>query len=493
MIIDAFHRFFFFLSTTEGILLKRIIELIFFTLITYMIVSEFMRTHEKELRYLSIAFAALAFQKFLLSAVFAYEIFGNVSLVVLKPFLPVLEQVLESLAILFLSNAFIFAIFKKIANKSQMFFFRIELIIWAIISIAGEIGWRFYINANPGAEFFDFKGYSVFLIFNIFFLLVPIIYWLSYRKKDIKYRGNIILAFSVYLITWLIRLVNLMFYGGDSPRLLVAEQPFPILSALLFTQIIYLKLVDKATLKEKLRISEQKYETEKRLSKMKDEFVSVVSHELKTPLTSMKLYISLLKDGKFGQTSNEQIKALEVMDEESNRLNFLIDDILNLSRLESGKARLRLENINLYELVQQNNMHYRVAEDKGLKVITLVPKKFYVNVDPDKFKQVFINLLSNAIKYTNKGSITIIAKKSEKYWELNIKDTGMGIEKKYIPKLFDKFYQVEDYMTRTQSGSGLGLAIVKKIVELHKGKIKVESKMGKGSTFTVIIPYQIKV
>ena len=493
MILDALHRFFFFLSTTEGLLLKKSIEMIFFTLITYMVVSEFLRTQERELRYLTIAFGALAFQKFILSMVFAYEVFGNVSLVMLKPMLPVLEQALESLAILLLANAFIFAIFKKIANKGQMFFFRIELIIWAIISIASEIGWRFYIQKNPAAQFVNFSGYSAFLIFNIFFLLIPIVYWLNYKKKDIKYKNNIILAFGVYLITWLIRLVNLLYFGGDSPRLLVAEQPFPILSALLFTQIIYLKLVDKATLKEKLRVSEQKYETEKRLSKMKDEFVSVVSHELKTPLTSMKLYISLLKDGKFGQTSNEQIKALEVMDEESNRLNFLIDDILNLSRLESGKARLRLEKINLYELVQQNNMHYKVAEDRGLKIMTLVPKKFYVNADPDKFKQVFINLLSNAIKYTIKGSITISAKKSEKYWELSVKDTGMGIEKKNIPKLFDKFYQVGDYMTRAQSGSGLGLAIVKKIVELHKGKIKVESKIGKGSTFIVIMPYEIKV
>jgi len=493
MIIDAFHRFFFFLSTTEGLLLKKSIELIFFALITYMIVSEFLRTRERELRYLSIAFAALVFQKFILSAVFAYEVFGDVSLVMLKPVLPVLEQILESLAILLLANAFIFPIFKKIAKKGQMFYFRIEFMVWAIISIIAEISWSFYSARNPTVQFVNFPGYGVFLVFNIIFLIIPIIYWLSYRKKDIKYKNNIMLAFGVYLITWIIRLVNLLFYGGDNPRLLVAEQPFPILSALLFTQIIYLKLVDKATLKQKLRISEQKYETEKRLGKMKDEFVSVVSHELKTPLTSMKLYISLLKDGKFGKTNSEQVKALEIMDEESNRLNFLIEDILNLSKLESGKARLSLQKTNLYELIQQNNMHYKIAEAKGLKVITLVPKKFYINVDPDKFKQVFINLLSNAIKYTNKGSITISAKKSEKYWELRIKDTGMGIEKKYIPRLFDKFYQVGDYMTRTQSGSGLGLAIVKKIVELHKGKIEVKSEIGKGSTFAVIMPYEIKV
>ena len=118
-----------------------------------------------------------------------------------------------------------------------------------------------------------------------------------------------------------------------------------------------------------------------------------------------------------------------------------------------------------------------------------VPKNFMIKVDIDKFKQVLINLISNAIKYTEKnGKITVSAKKSRKSIQIDILDTGKGIPQEDIKKIFDKFYQVEHYMTRKQRGSGLGLAIANEIIKLHKGEIKVRSKIGKGSVFSIIIP-----
>lgn len=112
-----------------------------------------------------------------------------------------------------------------------------------------------------------------------------------------------------------------------------------------------------------------------------------------------------------------------------------------------------------------------------------------ITVDPDKFKQVFINLFSNAVKYTNSGgSVYLDAKKGKTAWEFIVRDTGIGIRKEDGNKIFDKFYQVEDYMTRKEGGTGLGLPIVKRIVELHGGNIVVQSKSGKGSTFIVRMP-----
>ena len=127
------------------------------------------------------------------------------------------------------------------------------------------------------------------------------------------------------------------------------------------------------------------------------------------------------------------------------------------------------------------------------KKLAILVKKFIMYVDGEKFKQVFINLIGNAIKFTEKGgTITVNAMSEKNHWSISIRDTGKGIAKENIPKLFDKFFQVESYMTRDKGGIGLGLAIAKHIVDLHNGDIKVESELGKGSSFTVIIPKSLE-
>src|SRR3989338_7557672 len=134
-------------------------------------------------------------------------------------------------------------------------------------------------------------------------------------------------------------------------------------------------------------------------------------------------------------------------------------------------------------------IYYSLAKEKGIKIINNVPTDFYINVDIDKFKQVFINLISNAIKYTERGGIvTINASNNSEKWKFSVSDTGKGIKKEDIARLFNKFQRIDDHMTKKERGIGLGLAIVKKIVDMHKGEIKVESELGKGSTFTVIQP-----
>ena len=282
-------------------------------------------------------------------------------------------------------------------------------------------------------------------------------------------------------------LINLLFYDGNSQRLFLASHPFPLLAVLLFTRVTYLRLVDKAFLKKKLKISEQKYEHEKELNKMKDKFVSVVSHELRTPLTSLNLYSSLLKEGKFGELTEKQKESVSIINSESKRLTNLVNDILDLSRLESKKIELKLGEFDLSDFCR-NSPFCIMAEKKDIKLIHDVPIKFKMkNVDPEKMKQVIINLVSNALKFTEKGVIRVSAKEDSEKYQIDIIDTGRGIPKQEQEKIFDKFYQVEHYLDREQ-GFGLGLSIVKEIVKAHKGEIKVSSELGKGSTFSVIIP-----
>ena len=296
------------------------------------------------------------------------------------------------------------------------------------------------------------------------------------------------LAFLVYAFVPILQIESIFIYGSINPRIEVFLNPFPFISVMLFTKVVYLKLVNKAILKDKLRISEQKYREAKELSEMKDNFVSVVSHELRTPLTSIKLYANLLSNGKFGKVNEKQINTVNIINQETDRLTNLIEDILNLSKIESNKKEIKIERFNLYNFAKANPIH-ELAREKGIRVKTNIPKDFIIDVDPEKFKQVFINLVSNAIKFTDKrGLINILAKNDMGNYIISVKDSGSGIAMDDIPRLFDKFFQVQDYMTRDKGGSGLGLAIAKHIVDMHHGNILVESELGKGSTFTVQIP-----
>ncbi|MBW2965279.1 cell wall metabolism sensor histidine kinase WalK, partial [Candidatus Woesearchaeota archaeon] len=323
--------------------------------------------------------------------------------------------------------------------------------------------------------------------------VVVLLYYAGYilvnQGYRLKYRANIFAAFVIYTISPVIDLFNIILYDNTHLSLTVAAFPFPFIAIMLFTQVIYLKLVDKATILDRLKKSEQLYEEEKELSKMKDDFISTVSHELKTPLTSMKLYVNLLKEGRLGVMKDRQKEALSVVNEETDRLNKLITDLLEISRLRAHKSHLELSEFDLRELVNDKLLLNMARKQHNIRVDIDVPKGFVVVADEMKMKQVFINIFNNAMKFTpEKGKISVSAKKLDTEWELCISDTGVGIEKDKIPKLFDKFYQAGDRMTRKTGGVGLGLAIVKGLVELHKGRIYVESELGSGTTFRIRFP-----
>ena len=220
----------------------------------------------------------------------------------------------------------------------------------------------------------------------------------------------------------------------------------------------------------------------KRLENMRSQFVANVSHELKTPLTSIKGFSETLR---IVDDENTKNKFLDIIDKETDRLTLLIDDILILSNIENMN-KLSNEKFNPNEVVEDViNMIKKEAAKKNISIE--VEKKFngLLVGDKDKFYQVVLNLTTNSIKYSNEnGNVKIFTNKSKNKFVLMVKDDGIGIPKEDLPRIFERFYIVDK--SRTSKSTGLGLAIVKHIVKLFNGEIFVESEVGKGSKFTVV-------
>ncbi len=228
----------------------------------------------------------------------------------------------------------------------------------------------------------------------------------------------------------------------------------------------------------------------KKLEKMRIEFVANVSHELRTPLTSIKGFIETLKDGAIDDSENNR-RFLNIIETHAERLNNLIDDLLQLSRIESREIGMELQSINLRELVENVISNLKEAvEQKGHTIEIDFPANLpRVKADPEKMEQVLSNLLDNATKFTpEKGRICIRAIDKGKDIQIEISDTGIGIPQKHLPRLFERFYRVDKARSRELGGTGLGLAIVKHIVQVHGGKVGVESKPDKGSKFFFTLP-----
>ncbi len=227
----------------------------------------------------------------------------------------------------------------------------------------------------------------------------------------------------------------------------------------------------------------------KKLENMRRDFVSNVTHELKTPLTSIRGFIDTLKNGAIKEEAVAN-RFLDIIDIEAERLFTLIQDILLLQEIESKREFEKLP----YDINECVKAVIELLEPKLKENIRIVfepepyLKPFYCN--PDRMKQLFINLLDNAIKYTEEGTITISLKEEDGNLVLGVKDTGIGIEKEYLPRIFERFYRVDRGRSRKQGGTGLGLSIVKHIVELYGGNIQVNSTLGVGTEFVIALPYE---
>ena len=232
---------------------------------------------------------------------------------------------------------------------------------------------------------------------------------------------------------------------------------------------------------------QEKEERERRL------FVSNVSHELRTPLTSVKSYLEALDEGAlYDPVAPDFIK---VSLDETNRMMRMVTDLLHLSRIDNATTRLDVELINFtafitFILNRFDKMRSQDEEKKYELVRDYPINSVWIEIDTDKMTQVIDNILNNAIKYSpDGGKITVSMKTTEDQMILSIKDRGLGIPKQDLPKIFDRFYRVDRARSRAQGGTGLGLAIAKEIIKQHNGFIWAKSEYGKGSTFTIVLPY----
>jgi len=227
----------------------------------------------------------------------------------------------------------------------------------------------------------------------------------------------------------------------------------------------------------------------RKLETMRRDFVSNVSHELKTPLTAMKGFVETLLEGALDDKENAR-SFLKIIGDHTERLNNLVNDLLDLSYIESGEARFDKSGFYLSELAGRIIAGFGAQiKKKNISARVEIAPKCFVNADRNKIEQVFTNLIDNAIKFNReKGSIRIIAVPERTGIKVSVVDSGAGIPEKDLPRIFERFYRVDKARSRELGGTGLGLAIVKHIVELHGGAVGVESTEGLGSTFWFILP-----
>ncbi|MBL7091799.1 MAG: PAS domain-containing protein [Candidatus Omnitrophica bacterium] len=241
---------------------------------------------------------------------------------------------------------------------------------------------------------------------------------------------------------------------------------------------------------EKTRV-EKKLEALEGLNKMKSEFISVVSHELRTPLAIIKEALMLVFDEIAGPVNDKQKKVLIKAKDNIKRLGNIIDELLDISRIESGRFKLHYFLVNFNDLLKDSSEFFkRLAQDKGISLDYFLPKK-QVNlfIDTDRISQALTNLINNAIKFTEQnGKIKVEVKILETKVRIGIIDTGIGIAKQNLPKLFNRFVQVPKVAGAERKGIGLGLSIAKELVEKHGGEIWAESKLGVGSKFYFTLP-----
>ena len=228
------------------------------------------------------------------------------------------------------------------------------------------------------------------------------------------------------------------------------------------------------------------------LDRLKAEFVSVASHEIKTPLSVIRGYTSLLLDGIYGEVNEAQRKTLASISDQVDRLTRLVHRLLDISRFEAGGGRLEVRRINVRDFIAELTDGFNVlAFQNGIDFRVRVSDDVPVNIegDADRLNEVLGNLLSNAFKFTSQGgSIRVDAARGGAGVVVVVEDTGVGIPPEKLPRIFEKFYQVENEAQPRSVGSGLGLAIAREIVEAHGGTIGAESQVGKGTKFTVTLP-----
>jgi len=270
-----------------------------------------------------------------------------------------------------------------------------------------------------------------------------------------------------------------------------AEEDKSILEG--FSEILSYKIKDQElskVFKSQLKTLSSAILETKNAEKIKTEFVANISHELRTPLNAIIGFSELLSNPKVGTLNPKQTDYVEDIRVSSLHLLGMINEVLDISKIEANSMQLSKTTFQISQAVTEvSNILHPLFEKKSLIFKTKLEKEIEINADYQKFQQIIFNLLSNAIKFTpNKGEIRLEAKQDNGFLKIKITDNGIGIAKKNQKKVFEKFTQLNDPSTKAESSTGLGLTITQEFVKLHNGTITLESKLKKGSTFTINLP-----
>jgi signal transduction histidine kinase len=229
----------------------------------------------------------------------------------------------------------------------------------------------------------------------------------------------------------------------------------------------------------------------KKLDQLKSDFVSTVSHELRTPLSIIKDSVSVILGGVAGKVNKKQARILAMSQESMERLERIINDLLDISKIEAGKIELKRKRVDFCHLLKGVCAKWKIESDKKKQSlrVSLPAGSINLRIDPDKIIQVLNNLISNAIKFTpRKGKISIGLTNKERRIEVSVSDNGIGIGRDDLPRMFTKFQQFNRTASAGAKGTGLGMAIAKELLRLHGGSIRVESRLNQGSRFSFSIP-----
>lgn len=298
-------------------------------------------------------------------------------------------------------------------------------------------------------------------------------------------------------------LVGILFLGNESKSLRITEGEEELIE-ILANQIA--QAIENARLFEQtwraqqdleIKVQQRTFELTKAIeeiklvSKRKTDFILAVSHELRTPLTSIKGYASLILAGALGNIPQEIKSRLEKINEHSDKLTQLIEDLLDISRIEAGRVKMNLQPLELKPLLDRiAEMFALQLKERGINFEVNMPEKApQVLADNMQFERVLINLLSNAMKFTPRnGYIRININELNEHLEISVSDTGIGIPKENTPFIFQEFFRARNALDQNIKGSGLGLSLVKQIIEAHQGKIWFNTQENKGTVFSFTIP-----
>ncbi|MBI5022334.1 MAG: HAMP domain-containing histidine kinase [Ignavibacteriales bacterium] len=307
--------------------------------------------------------------------------------------------------------------------------------------------------------------------------------------ENIFLRWGIVLVFP--LISEQKEVIGFLSLGQKKSGLRYSREDIDLLNSIVVQSTL---TIERIELQQKLLIEQAETQRLEELSKLKSYFVSSVSHDLKTPLTSIKMFAELLRNGKNISKSDTQ-EYLEIIEGESERLTRLINNVLDFSRIERGVKEYHFTEIELNSLIKHvlKIMHYQFKIDKCTVHTDLCGMDCYLNADKDAVTEALINLVTNSIKYSyDIKEITISTYRKNGSVALEVKDRGIGISDEDIAHILKPFYRAKERKTLGAGGTGLGLAIVKHIMDAHNGKIEIQSSPGTGSVFTLLFPLSME-